>query len=119
MWVWFHVGDAKISPEVVDLVDSRTIISAATIWEVMLLLEKGRLRSRLSAEETVLDWLAAAPMRVVPIDKEIALLSRGLQFTHDDPADRFIAATAYRMGAPLATSDRRLLDLPWLDAFPR
>lgn len=77
----------------------------------MLLLERGRLRSGSSPEETVKEWLARYPLEVVPIDAEIAILSRTLPFEHEDPADRFIAATAFSRGVPLATSDARLLSL--------
>jgi PIN domain nuclease of toxin-antitoxin system len=53
-------------------------------------------------------------MRVISRDNEIAILSRALQFVHDDPADRFIASTAYSAQVPLATVDSRLASLPWL-----
>ena len=33
---------------------------------------------------------------------------------HDDPADRFIAATSLDLKAPLLTKDRLLHDLEWL-----
>ena len=58
--------------------------------------------------------MARYPLKVIPLDLEIALLSRSLPYRHEDPADRFIAATAHRLGVPLATSDARLLGLPWL-----
>jgi PIN domain nuclease of toxin-antitoxin system len=53
-------------------------------------------------------------MRVVPIDEDIAMASRTLKFVHEDPADRYIAATAYIAKAPLATVDARLRCLEWL-----
>lgn len=53
-------------------------------------------------------------MRVVPVDTDITILSRTLAFKHDDPADRIIAATAYKAAQPLATLDEKLTSLPWL-----
>jgi len=53
-------------------------------------------------------------MRVIPIDTDIAILSRTLEFSHSDPADRYIAATAFKCGVPLATVDPRLQELTWL-----
>ena len=76
--------------------------------------EGGRLKSVDPVENAVRDILNRHPLRVIPLDTEIALLSRTLAFTHEDPADRFIAATACRLRIPLATSDARLIDLPWL-----
>lgn len=82
-----------------------------------MLLEKGRLVSDLPAELKVRDMLNRYPLTVVSIDIEIALLSRSLPFAHDDPADRFIAATAHRLASPLATCDQRLMALPWLQTI--
>lgn len=92
-------------------------ISAVSVWELALLYEKGRLSSSLSTEAAVRYALGRYPLKVIPIDAEIALLSRTLPFRHEDPADRFIAATAHRLGVPLATSDARLLTLPWLETL--
>ena len=83
----------------------------------MILIQKGRIKSVFSAKETVQKWLDLAPMVVVPVDAEIAILSRTLEFSHDDPADRFIAATAYRAGTLLATVDSRLEGLSWLQTI--
>ena len=117
MWIWFHKGDPRLPPAVVDEMRhlrEKVAISAVTVWEVALAIEKGRIESLLSPEATVRSWLENVPMTLIPLDMEIALLSRTLPFEHEDPADRFIAATAHRLGAPLATSDARLLALPWL-----
>ena len=85
-----------------------------TVWEVATAVQKGRIETPHDAEGTVREWLDRYPLQVIPLDAEIALLSRTLVFRHEDPADRFIATTAHRLGVPLATSDARLLDLPWL-----
>ena len=76
--------------------------------------ETGRLKVSVSPEENARELLAANPVTVLPIDTEIAILSWTLTFSHSDPADRFIAATAYRLGCPLATVDKRLTQLSWL-----
>jgi len=114
VWVWFHLGDARLNAEIAADIGPETVLSAVSVWEVMLLLEKGRLSSGFSPKVTVQKWIEAAPMRIVPAYAEIAVLARTLAFTHEDPADRFIAATSYQEGVPLATSDSRLLNLDWL-----
>ena len=48
---------------------------------------------------------------------EIAVLSRQLEFSHQDPADRFIAATAIYLNLYLATVDNRLTELDWLSTI--
>ena len=46
-------------------------------------------------------------LSVVPLDAEIAIEADGLQM-HEDPADRFIVATALRCKALLVTKDRAM-----------
>jgi PIN domain nuclease of toxin-antitoxin system len=94
--------------------ETRIGISAVSVWEAMVAMEKGRIESVATPENTVRAWLRESPFEVIPLDQEIVLLSRTLNFRHDDPADRFIAATAYRLNCTLATADHRLLGLPWL-----
>ena len=46
---------------------------------------------------------------VAPVGVEIAIASRRLDLPHDDPADRFLAATAQVLDLTLVTADERLL----------
>ncbi|WP_038472791.1 type II toxin-antitoxin system VapC family toxin [Fimbriimonas ginsengisoli] len=117
MWIWFHKGDSRLPPELareIERLKGTVALSSVSIWEALLAIQRGRIVSSLSPEVTVRSWLSQVPMRVIPLDLEIALLSRTLPFAHEDPADRFIAATAYHLRVPLATADSKLRALPWL-----
>jgi hypothetical protein len=59
------------------------------------------------------DWIAKATgsMREAPLTHEIVVAARELPLPHQDPADRFLAATASVLGLPLVTADHRLLEL--------
>ena len=48
-------------------------------------------------------------MRATPVTFDVAFGSRSIRLGHDDPADRFIAATAMVHGLTLVTADRSLL----------
>jgi PIN domain nuclease of toxin-antitoxin system len=48
---------------------------------------------------------------------EIVMLSRQLELPHQDPADRFIAATAVHLDLALATVDNRLVGFDWLSTL--
>ena len=48
---------------------------------------------------------------MLPITAQIAVLAQSDMFSHGDPADRLIAATALLHRAPLITSDVRLRKL--------
>jgi PIN domain nuclease of toxin-antitoxin system len=50
-------------------------------------------------------------MREAPLNHEIVLAAHELPLTHQDPADRFLAATAEVLGLTLVTADERLFGL--------
>ena len=58
-------------------------------------------------------WLSEAfvhmPLEEAPVTHEIARQSRLVDVHHEDPADRFLAATAKVLGLTLVTADKRLL----------
>jgi len=60
-------------------------------------------------------WIAQAEslpfVEFVPVDPAIASSAVSLAgFSHRDPADRMIVATALRLGATLVTADQQLRD---------
>lgn len=57
---------------------------------------------------------ARFPCREAPLNSEIARLSLEVDLATDDPADRFLAATATVFELELATVDRGLIAADWL-----
>ena len=59
------------------------------------------------------DWVEAAlsraPMHEAPLSREVAVRSRSVRVAHEDPADRFLAASADVYELTLLTADERLL----------
>lgn len=92
--------------------DEVIAVSAVSHWELFMLIERGRIVAD-SYEQ-----IAGASDRLgivsKPITAEIAVLSRKIALDHQDPADRFIAATALAHRASLATRDAKLLGHSWL-----
>ena len=62
--------------------------------------------------------MAVRPVRQVPVTLDVALGSRAIRIGHEDPADRFIAATAMVHGLTLVTADRSLLRCPDIEVLP-
>ena len=85
--------------------------SDISLWEIALLIAHKRLNPVMDARQFLDDLIAARYVRVLPITAEIAVLSQSDLFSHGDPADRLIAATARLHRAPLITSDARLRKL--------
>jgi len=82
--------------------------SAISVWETATLVRKGRYTLGQSVEFWRGDLLDAG-LKELALDGAAAALSASLTEMHEDPADRFIAATSVRIGAQLVTSDARLI----------
>jgi len=82
-------------------------IAAITLWELAVLLARGRIQSYGTVEASV--RLLAEGVSVKPLTLEIASLAA--QFPEDysrDPADRLIGATARAEGLLLVTRDDKI-----------
>lgn len=117
--IWHLLDDMKLDRSlrkaIVGEPDS-ILVPTIAIWETLLLAQKGRIEIIAENPGAALRaWIRESGFQEMPLTGEIAVLSRTLQFDHDDPADRFIAATAYAHSARLATSDDRLRRLKWID----
>ena len=84
-------------------------LSPISTWEALALNAKGRIRLRGNLEEWVAH--ATAPFHEAPLTHEIALAARQLPLPHQDPADRFLAATAQVLDLTLVTADAAMLGL--------
>ena len=82
-----------------------------------MLIARKRLDPVVDARQFLDDMIAARHVRVLPITAEIAVLSQSDVFSHGDPADRLIAATARLHRAALVTSDAKLRKLKEITAI--
>jgi PIN domain nuclease of toxin-antitoxin system len=84
-------------------------LSPISTWEALTLHAK----KRLYLPEDLSSWLAraTATFQEAPLTHEIALAARRLPWEHNDPADRFLAATAQVLNLTLVTADANLLGL--------
>jgi PIN domain nuclease of toxin-antitoxin system len=88
-------------------------VSAITVWELALLVARGKVQVYGSVETSLRLLLEGAT--ILPITAEIAALAT--QFPDDyprDPADRLIGATARAEGLTLVTRDERIRRSPLL-----
>jgi PIN domain nuclease of toxin-antitoxin system len=117
--IWFLIADSRLDVGLRVQMESQpeaVLVPSVCIWEATLLVEKGRLGSkRANTGKQLRQDIQSCRFSEVPLTGEIAVLSRTLQFDHEDPADRFIAATAYALDARLATSDFQLRRLKWVN----
>ena len=113
VWAWSLLEPDRLSPAVKDALgdpEAELWLSPISTWEMMLLIERGRIEVDRPASEWVSEALDRVPMREAELNHAVALRSRAVSLPHDDPADRFLAATASVYDLTLVTADRRLID---------
>ena len=93
--------------------DGGLAVSAITVWELALLVARGKVQVYGSIETSL--RLLLEGVTILPITTEIAALAT--QFPDDyprDPADRVIGATARAEGLTLVTRDEKIRRSPLL-----
>lgn len=117
VWFWYLTGSERLPAALVRAIDAASgevWLSPISVWELGLLAECGRL----SLSGGPRDWTEEAqrkfPVRDAPLNREVASVSLELTFSHRDPADRFLAATALVYELTLVTMDDRLAKAAWL-----
>lgn len=112
IWLWGLLEPDRLVPAVRDALqspDNELWLSPISVWEALVLVERGRLLLTTSPAEWVQNMVRAIPRREAALTHDIAVMSRQLSLSHEDPADRFLAATARVLGLTLVTADERLL----------
>ncbi len=111
--LWSVLAPDKLSPPAAAVLEdpaNELWLSPVTSWEICLLAERGRIAIHsASPEEWLRGVLARVPVKEASLNHEVALRSRTVDLEHQDPADRFIAATALVYDLILLTTDERLL----------
>ena len=118
---WIATDDRRLGRKARALInrkwaDAEVAVPAIVFWEIGLL----QMRRRLRLPAPLQAWrrsLLDAGVIELPLDGSIALRSLDLAGLPDDPADRFIVATALECGAALMTADERILS--WRHALER
>jgi PIN domain nuclease of toxin-antitoxin system len=106
VWVWSAAADARA--EKLSSFSGTAIISAISLWEVSMLVMKGRLTLK-PDEESWFSLNLQPPASLAPLTPEISIASCRLPDFHGDPADRIIVATAVVLGVPLITADEKMI----------
>jgi len=82
-----------------------------SVWELGMLVQKGRLSLAGPVERWVEEALAVEGVTLTPLTAAMALEAASLPDPFPgDPVDRMLVATARLLGATLVTADRRILD---------
>ena len=112
IWLWSLREPQRLSRRIARELDgpgNELWLSPVSTWEALLLYAK----RRIEVPGDLTEWLALATqnLREAPLTHEIALAAHRLPSSHQDPADRLLAATAQVLDLILVTADARLLGL--------
>jgi PIN domain nuclease of toxin-antitoxin system len=117
IWLWYLFDNPKLSQHLAIAIanpENELWLSPITIWETLLLAKKGKITLSPNPRDWIDNALQIIETREAPLNHAIAILSRQIDCPHEDPADRFIAATAIYYNLHLATVDQNLIDTPSL-----
>ena len=119
IWVWSMLDPGRVSRRVQSVLRPgvhELWLSPVSAWETLNLHAKGRIR----LDGDPVAWILAAANRIreAPLTQEIVLAAYQLSWSHQDPADRFLAATAQVLGLTLVTADERLLAFKDIATMP-
>ncbi len=114
VWLWRLLDPDRVSEpaeRAIAAPGNELLLSPISTWETLVLARKQRIDLRPSASEWVLDALRRSAPTAAPLSHGIALRSEKLQgFASEDPADRFLVATALELDLTLVTADDAMHD---------
>lgn len=119
--IWWAANDSRLSAKAAQAVagerqgDGHVLVSAISLWEIAMLIEKDRLVLAMALDEWLVAVEAIDGLNVVSLGARTAMESVRLpgEF-HSDTADRMIVALAREMNAPLVTADRKIRNYPYV-----
>jgi PIN domain nuclease of toxin-antitoxin system len=121
IWIWNELEPWKLTSEIHRQLASpqnELFLSPVSVWELMLLVERNRIRINADFAEWVDASFADLQIQEAPLTFAVVHELRFTRLAHNDPGDRFIVATARVYDLTLVTADGELLKLSDLAMLP-
>jgi len=84
-------------------------LSPISVWELLVLAERGRIKLTPGPSEWIATGLSRTPAYEAPLNHAVAVRTREILPMHEDPADRFLVATALVYDLTFVTADETLI----------
>ncbi len=114
VWIWWVSNPDLLSSQADTLinkamVEKKIYISSISVWEVAMLVNKGRLHLTLDIKDWIRSCESLPFLQFVPVNNTIAFEAVHLpEKSLSDPADRIIVATALALDLVLITKDKKI-----------
>lgn len=111
-WLWWRSEPTELSKAAIRAIERADVIclSSISIFELSAKIAARRLTLDLPLDEWIHEATNSPGFRVLDVTSEIAQKAGllGETWSHGDPCDRIIVATAQVQRLPLATADQRI-----------
>ncbi len=114
-FIWLDSDPDKLSAKVVELCsnsENQLLLSIASVWEMQIKIQLGKLKLPASLAETITGQQAANAIQLLPIELPHVLELSSLPDHHKDPFDRLLIAQARIEKAHLISSDPQIVKYP-------
>jgi PIN domain nuclease of toxin-antitoxin system len=113
-FLWALAGDARMSRRARDTFTGPTglTLSIASVWEILIKVQSGKLKLPRPAGPYVLRKLAENGIEMLPISIGHLLALERLPRLHRDPFDRMLIAQSMEEGWPIITADPMFKQYP-------
>ncbi len=110
-FIWWDSEPARLPSHVIDLCtdpDNVLLLSVASLWEMQIKFQLGKLQLRQPLGQLVADQEASNSIKILPISFEHVLGLEALAPIHRDPFDRLLVAQSQVEAAVLLTKDPQI-----------
>jgi PIN domain nuclease of toxin-antitoxin system len=119
-WMWSILDKRRLSAPIRNLLGAAgpVLVSVVSIYEVAHKARLGKWPEVAPKVDRLNEEAHAQGVRLVDVDGRVALKAAQFDWTHRDPFDRLIAATAILRSATLISADKQFDDLNALPNWP-
>jgi len=112
-FLWFVYDDARISARATEMIEDGStdkLLSVASLWEIVVKSQLGKLELGMSTEEFLEQRLPSWQLQILGIETRDLVAYSRLPLYHRDPFDRLIIAQGACRHVPVVTSNPSFSD---------
>jgi PIN domain nuclease of toxin-antitoxin system len=113
-FIWYAIGDSQLSKTAREIIESNDVryISIASIWEMAIKSNTGKLTFQVPFDQLVSEQLAINGYEILPLDLAHVFQLANLPLHHKDPFDRILISQAMNENIPIVSVDAHFKNYP-------